>query len=355
MSIRPGRAKGPWVGNVSGGSSAPDDATFVTVTDESAELANSSQLADVLLEGQAQQLNDKGASGVELQQRGSGFHDTFVDDPPASFWKGTEAIKSGDWTRSAGYLEGLAETNLFDTIRWRVEGDFDYALDVELNSATSGGFYLWRTFDTANWYRIEVHDGDIIASNDAGSLATAGLTGITRAWLRLVNRNSTLYWYYKLNKNDTWTLLHSLGTAFTSWDSANLALDSASTGRIYEIHLYDCMFPQGGYVSHPKAVDSPATSGAITLNVEEGNVIDLELTGNVSLTFPTGKPNQLLMLRVRQDATGGHTLSFTSGASFSSDLPSPTISSDPDAVDYLGFVYSEADSSWHYIAEVKGF
>lgn len=351
MSLRPGKTKGPYVGPTAGG--APADGTFVTATDESGTLANSRQL----LEGQAQQVSDKGAGvGIEVESRGYGFHDDFEDEfsPRGAFWDGTDAIKSGDWQRVSGYLEGLAETNTFDTIRWRIENDFDYAIDIDRNTGTSGGLYLWKTRAAGTFYRIFVIN-TTIRIRDESSVFVDIPIGQTRAWVRVVYRGSTLYFYYKLSEADAWTLGHSVVAPFSTWPSVNLALDSCTGGRVYQAHLHDCMFPSGAYVNHPKSVDSGSTSGNITLNVEDGNLIDLTLTGNVALTFPTGKPNQMLILRVRQDVTGGHTLSFTSGVSFSSDLPSPVISSAAEAVDYLGFIYSEADESWHYISEVKGF
>lgn len=352
MSFRPGRAKGPYVGPTGSGGDA--EATYVTVEDESGDLSNSSQLADVVLAGQAQQVNDKGADGIEIEGRAYGFHDDFTEDPPGAFWKGTEALKSGDWQRSAGYLEGLAQNNDFDTIRWRIEDEFDYVIDMEKNSASSVGLYLWKTFDKSTYYRLS-HTGSVLrCRSDAEIYFDQEISG-DRSWIRFLYRNGTLSWQYKLNESDVWETMHTLDAPFASWDSVNLALDSGTSGRIYEVHLHDTMFPSGGYVHHPKSSESSGTTGSFELNVQDANVIDLTLEGDVTLTLPAGKPDQMLILRVRQDATGGHSLAFASGASFSTDLPAPTISDSADAVDYLGFIYSEVDESWHYISEVKGF
>lgn len=352
MSIRPGRAKGPWVGASSGGG-APDDATYITVDDESGDLSNSRQL----LEGQAATIADKGAGvGIEIAQRGLGFHDAFLESD-GNFWASTDVIKSGDWRRvvPGGYLEGIAQNNSFDRIRWGIMGDFDYAIHIDANTANSSGLYIVEQGDPTSFYRFRFHfNGDLLEAMGTTTVYADASAGGEVAWLRMRYRDGVLSWLYKINEADAWTLLHSRNTPFYPWEGVELALDSANTARIFDVKLYD--YKMGNALAHmsPMVGTYPGTG---VLDTWRGNVINVNLTSNESVSAPAHPypPSQMLLVRVRQDGIGGRTLSFSSDFRFSSDLPAPTLSTDPDAVDYLGFIYDETDRKWDYISQVKGF
>lgn len=60
-------------------------------------------------------------------------------------------------------------------------------------------------------------------------------------------------------------------------------------------------------------VDAGDSSGAVTLDLNQGNKHYIKLVGDVTLTFtdPVGPTN--FILRVEQDGTGGHELTLPSG------------------------------------------
>jgi hypothetical protein len=98
------------------------------------------------------------------------------------------------------------------------------------------------------------------------------------------------------------------------------------------------------------------TDGAtIDINAQQGNIFKVTIAGNRTIANPTNPNNgQMLMIRVKQDATGSRLLSWSSKYRFGSDLPAPTLSTGANKTDYLGFVYNESSDTWDYVSEVKG-
>jgi hypothetical protein len=81
------------------------------------------------------------------------------------------------------------------------------------------------------------------------------------------------------------------------------------------------------------------------------------LGGNRQLGNP-GFPirgGQKILFRITQDGTGGRTLSYDTLYRFSTDLPSPTLSTGIGKIDYLGFIYHSDDNRWDFIGKVFGF
>ena len=89
----------------------------------------------------------------------------------------------------------------------------------------------------------------------------------------------------------------------------------------------------------------------------DANFFHVVLGGNRQLSNPTSPlhDGQMIIIRIEQDGTGNRTLTFDTKYRFSTDLPSPTISTGGGDIDYLGFIYHESDDKWDYIAEVFGF
>ena len=87
-----------------------------------------------------------------------------------------------------------------------------------------------------------------------------------------------------------------------------------------------------------------------------GGIFDITLGGNRTFTDPAGGyDGQKIIYRIRQDATGGRTITWGAVFRFSTDLPQPVLSTVGNALDYIGFVKNNANSTWDCIACVKGF
>lgn len=334
MSIRPGRAKGPWVGlaGSSGGLSASD-----------------------IKQGYDSYIHTLTGGELEFNAGVAHLWDTFLYEHP--FWNSTDVIQSGDWQRSGALLalEGIASTNAYDRFRYHASGDCDYIMHINLNGASSGGFYLLDSTNAADYVRISI-EGTTVKAWDRTNLEASADAGTSTLYLRISMRGESCFYYYKVNFDDEWTLLHQQTTAFATIGPVyDAAIDSATNARIMEVFFFDNMFPMGTAAKHPKSY-IVSTGSNYAPDCRFANVFDITLTGNITLLNPLyPMRDMLLLLRIRQDGIGGRTLAFDTKYDFSTDLPSPTISTAASARDYLGFIYNKAGDTWDYISEIKGF
>ena len=95
----------------------------------------------------------------------------------------------------------------------------------------------------------------------------------------------------------------------------------------------------------------------ITVDAATGNKFVVTLGGNRTLGAPSNPvaDGQLILFRIIQDGTGGRTLAYNAIYRFSTDIPSPTLSTGINKIDYLGFVYNTASTKWDCIGKVFGF
>ncbi len=90
-----------------------------------------------------------------------------------------------------------------------------------------------------------------------------------------------------------------------------------------------------------------SVSGAVTVDLADGNVHVLTLTGAASLTFLGATPDVAcsLTLHVRQDATGGRALTYTSTVRWPGGA-APTLTSTAGALDLLVFETLDGGQTW---------
>ncbi len=61
------------------------------------------------------------------------------------------------------------------------------------------------------------------------------------------------------------------------------------------------------------------------------------------------------MFRIKQDATGSRTITWNAIYRFSTDIPTPTLSTSANKTDYIGFQYNTADTTWDCLAVARGY
>jgi len=103
-----------------------------------------------------------------------------------------------------------------------------------------------------------------------------------------------------------------------------------------------------------------ATSGNISTNASLGNVFTIALSGNVTLLPPSNpRAGQRCIWRFRQPAAGGPcTVTIDTGLNgfrFGTDIPSVTLSTAANKVDYMGAIWNDVDLKWDIIAFVQGY
>ena len=114
----------------------------------------------------------------------------------------------------------------------------------------------------------------------------------------------------------------------------------------------------GSFRLAPVALTDAAT---IATDASRGNTFTVTLGGARTLDTPTNPVHgQKIIYIVSQDAVGSRTLAYSPAFRFSTDLPSPTLTTTAGAQDYLGFVYNARGVvarylSWDCVAVVKGY
>lgn len=304
-----------------------------------------------ILEGQAVDLDTKGATDVEVLSGVAGFRDDFTDAALKPFWQNLPVITSGDWVFNAGAdtLDGAAAVNPQDAFREGIEGDLDYSMLVDFTASVSVGFYLDGNGITAQLQAFGGNINFLFSGQPPFSVAEAA----TVLWLRIVRRGTDFLAYYKVNATDQWTLVGN-HSGFNMGHSVVASLDSDANAIIHEFLMWDSQFPQRNRSTAPKSV-LLTDAATIVVDASRGNNMEVTLGGNRTLGAPTNpQAGQLILFRVRQDGTGSRTLAYNAIYRFFTDLPSPTLSTAVSAIDLLGFVYDAVDNRWDFIAKVFG-
>jgi len=282
------------------------------------------------------------------------INDGFTDASVKPFWENSELLTSADWQFSAANdrLEGIAENNLNDWYRQGIEGDADHQFKFSKNSAYSIGlWFIGNSIDVS--FKYVAGDLEFKATGKTDIDLTVSLSD--PFWMRLVRVNDDISAYYKQNDSDDWTLVGTHSDLNLGHDM-QAELDSANTAYIHRVILYDNSF--NGSATKAKFVKEIALTDAATISVDasKGNLFTVTLGGNRTLGAPTNpKKGQMIVFRITQDGTGSRTLAYNAIYRFSTDIPSPTLSTGGGDVDYLGFIYNDADSKWDCIGKVFGF
>lgn len=103
---------------------------------------------------------------------------------------------------------------------------------------------------------------------------------------------------------------------------------------------------------------SVAYAATIQYDLSTGDYFETTLTGPLTLGTPLNPSDgQRMLIRLRQDGTGGRVLSFGGVWRFGTDLPSTAVvlSTAINKTDYLGATYNGTDSKWDVIAFIKGY
>jgi hypothetical protein len=134
------------------------------------------------------------------------------------------------------------------------------------------------------------------------------------------------------------TAVSGSGT-FANWSiglSASGAGDVTLTNKTIEAGTFT-----NGYTEE---VATANTSTAYTIDLAGGSVQILTLTGNCTFTFPTATAGQSFILLLKQDGTGGRTVTWPAAVKWPGGT-APTITSTASKMDK--FVFTAADSNWY--------
>lgn len=122
-----------------------------------------------------------------------------------------------------------------------------------------------------------------------------------------------------------------------------------------------------GVITLPAAASSQAASAvvkrqisetyavSVTLDCDSYDVFDLVLTGNAAIDLIGGVDGQPILVRLKQDATGGRTVTWGSMVRFGTDITSVTLTTTAGKTDVIGLVYHAADGKYDVVSYSLGF
>ncbi len=106
------------------------------------------------------------------------------------------------------------------------------------------------------------------------------------------------------------------------------------------------------------AVGALIDGATISCDISEADVFDVTLGGNRTINFTGGSTatdGKKVLLRIKQDGTGGRTLTWGTGARFGTDITAITLSAAAAKTDVIGIVYNHAATSFDVVAFARGY
>ena len=128
----------------------------------------------------------------------------------------------------------------------------------------------------------------------------------------------------------------SKALSFTStfvFDGTNLGVGVASPAANFDL---------GG--DYREKVNTANTGTAYTINLSDGTIQSLTLTGNCTFTFPTATAGKSFMILLKQDATGSRTVTWPASVKWPSST-APTITSTASRLDK--YVFTADGTNWY--------
>jgi hypothetical protein len=170
-------------------------------------------------------------------------------------------------------------------------------------------------------------------------LAASGLTGV------VAPANGGTGVANGTNNTITFTGNHTLGVTLTG----NTAVTLPTTGTLATLagtETFTNKTVEAGTFTngYTEEVATANTSTAYTIDLAGGSVQILTLTGNCTFTFPTATAGQSFILLLKQDGTGGRTVTWPASVEWPG-ATAPTITSTASKMDK--FVFTAADSNWY--------
>jgi hypothetical protein len=97
-------------------------------------------------------------------------------------------------------------------------------------------------------------------------------------------------------------------------------------------------------------------ASSVEIDWDEANCHRLTLSGSpTSLSFTGGVDGEKLVLELTQDSSGNRLISLPSSVRYSASIPSVVLSSTPNYMDRLGFMFNEATGKYDLVAVAYGF
>lgn len=220
-----------------------------------------------------------------------------------------------------------ATLNAYDQFDDRYLGSktSDPTVDNDGNALVAGSLYynsvsqVMKLYTGSAWVAAYVSGAGYLAS--ANNLSDVASASTARTNLGLAIGTNVQAWDADL---DTWaTKTAPSGTVVGTSDTQTLTNKTISAGTFTD-----------GYTEETATAN---TSTAYTIDLANGTVQILTLTGNCTFTFPTAVAGKSFMIMLRQDATGSRTVTWPASVKWPAST-APTITATASKQDIFSFV-----------------
>jgi hypothetical protein len=191
----------------------------------------------------------------------------------------------------------------------------DAFLAKNQSNPAENGVYIWNGSSSTATRRSDLNTSGTMKRG----VAVTVTAGTTNANLMFVNSTAIS------------NLL--LGSTGITWQQYFAGQDLSKLPRIY--------------------IDTAVSSGSYALDISQYDEFQLTLTGNTTLSFSNALPGDHFIVRIKQDATGGRTLTLPNTVRYNSSITSYTATSAANSLDRLGFFYDGVDAKFDLLALVK--
>lgn len=106
---------------------------------------------------------------------------------------------------------------------------------------------------------------------------------------------------------------------------------------------------------YPKEIYALTYAATLDIDWSDGVFQSIELTGDVVLTFSNPYSGGKMILRVKQDGTGGHAVTWPTSLRYGTDITSIDLTQAVNKQDYIGFIWDPTASKYDVVSHVKGF
>lgn len=104
-----------------------------------------------------------------------------------------------------------------------------------------------------------------------------------------------------------------------------------------------------GLVTDVVSTETDSTTAYTIPAPTTAGIVDLTLTGNCTITFPTATAGHSFTLILRQDGTGSRTVTWPSEVKWASGV-APTLTTTASAVDILGFFCADGTNWFGFVS-----
>jgi hypothetical protein len=226
---------------------------------------------------------------------------------------------------------------------------------ITLLHTTAANYCLIYTSDrlTGGTNKLLIKSGNTTVSGNSGDLELA--TGTTAGG---GTRGTVILNGAAISASST--KITNLANGTVSTDAVALGqLATVATSGSYTDLTNTPASSTGTFTTGIKTATFALTDAATitTTNVSSYNTFTVTLGGNRTLgSFTTATADQKIVIRVKQDGTGGRTLSFNSTYwNLGQDVSYLSIASSANVYSYIGAIYNSTSSKWDVVSIVRGY